>query len=326
MTVTKVEKTNMLEEGKTKVVEGMISVEKKQTVNNKDYLTVTLIDSKGSISSPVWESSDYYPIFKDIQYTYGQLKVETKTNGKYLNHEIVEFIEKEKPDMSLFNSETLKNEFKKKLLSIEDVKLKQLLKSVFKSKEFSNQFFTAPANSENGYNYEGGLLAHTMRMLKLTEKVIEGKEEFDVFKNENTPLLEIDKDLVYTAIIFHDLGKMNAYEKHGIKINKGLESELLEDSYLSLVILEKALETSTLSVNQQLLLRHIVSSTKGSTNWGAVTTPKTVEAMVVSYVNQMDYALSLFEGLRLEANGEVGLVKSNYKMYALVDTKNSELK
>jgi hypothetical protein len=67
-------------------------------------------------------------------------------------------------------------------------------------------FFTAPASTEYHGNYEGGLLYHTLTVLRFA------LHNFNLIVSEN-PDLEYLKESVIICALFHDICKVNIYKK-----------------------------------------------------------------------------------------------------------------
>ncbi len=98
--------------------------------------------------------------------------------------------------------------------------LKNLLMAFFNDEEFSQEFYNAPSAKFYHHNYMGGLLEHSVGVLKLC------KTASEIFP-------ELDKDLLYTGAILHDVGKLKAYDYDLVKIEFSEEGKLLDHIYIS---------------------------------------------------------------------------------------------
>ena len=65
------------------------------------------------------------------------------------------------------NSDELVAEIRSTIKEIENIPLKNLLKSFFCDKNFTEHFYKAPAAMVHHHNYIGGLLDHTVEVLKI---------------------------------------------------------------------------------------------------------------------------------------------------------------
>ncbi|MEO0084162.1 MAG: OB-fold nucleic acid binding domain-containing protein, partial [candidate division WOR-3 bacterium] len=82
---------------------------------------------------------------------------------------------------------------------VTDADYQRLLKSAFANQDLVMKFKLAPASAGIHHAYIGGLLEHTLFMLRLARQV---------------PVVypELDYSLVITGIIFHDIGKIREYQ------------------------------------------------------------------------------------------------------------------
>lgn len=82
--------------------------------------------------------------------------------------------------------------------SISEENLRALLESFFSDDDFSVNFKEAPAAMKHHHSYIGGLLEHTLNVVKLC----------DMISNNYSNL---NRDLLLTGAILHDVGKIKAY-------------------------------------------------------------------------------------------------------------------
>lgn len=304
--------------GKKTSIEGIMNItEKYSEASKKNYLVVNLHDTAGdSIFINVFNSSPFFDKLSNYEFVYGELTFKTSQNGEFTNYNILEFAEKPKPIISPFNIESLKVHFKEHINSIVDVRLRNIIVELFKDKVITTNIFIAPANVDSGYNYECGLLVHITRMLDLLETTVQSLSYFDSFKMEDESLLKLNLDMLKVAVILHDLGKIQSYEQK-FKIDKTMDGILFEDSYLSMRIADKLVSNSDLTIEEQQLLLHAVGAAKGSVNFGASHSPRTLEAYVLSFIDKLDYHVALFETMGRNI-GETVLAKNNQKQYVLL--------
>lgn len=304
--------------GKKVTIEGIMNItEKFSDASKKTYLVINLHDSTGdSIFINVFNSSPFFDKLSNYEFVYGALTFKTSQNGEFTNYNILEFAEKPKPIVSPFNIESLKLHFKQHINSIVDTRLRDIIVELFKDKFITTNFFIAPANIDSGYSYECGLLVHVTRMLDLLENTVQTLSYFDAFKMESESPLKMNLDMLKVAAILHDLGKIQSYEQK-LKIDKTMDGILFEDSYLSMRIADKLISNSELTDEEQQLLLHVVGAAKGSVSYGASHSPRTLEAYILSYIDKLDYHVSLFETLGRNAEQNV-LVKNNQKQYVLL--------
>lgn len=175
------------------------------------------------------------------------------------------------------NQDDLVEEIRFTIKEMKNTELKNLLRSFFCDKKFTKQFYKAPAAIVHHHNYIGGLLDHTVGILKIC------KTSCEIFP-------DIDNDILYTGVLLHDLGKMKTYTYGTGPIGISKEGELLDHLYLSCeMVKEKMIELGT-SEELSVQILHMILSHHGEVKngWGSPVDPKTPEAMALHYADNMD--------------------------------------
>jgi 3'-5' exoribonuclease len=133
----------------------------------------------------------------------------------------------------------------------------------------------APASKWLHHNYLGGLLEHTLSLAQLALRIASH------YQGLNT-------DLLLTASIFHDLGKVDelAYHRSFDYSDDGrllghiiLGLERVEDKIRQLPDFPKELST---------LVKHFLLSHHGQYIWGSPKKPMTLEAVMLHFLDDMD--------------------------------------
>lgn len=142
-------------------------------------------------------------------------------------------------------------------------------------KTYEKGFYTYPAAVKFHHAYIGGLSYHTKTMLDLAAKFIE------VYPY-------INKDLVFSAIILHDLCKVD--ELSGFEGGEyTAEGQLI--GHLVMISQKVMMEAQKLgyeSSEEVLMLNHILLAHHGLPNFGAAKRPQTAEALLVWFVDTID--------------------------------------
>ncbi|MEO1583536.1 MAG: HD domain-containing protein [Planctomycetota bacterium] len=142
------------------------------------------------------------------------------------------------------------------------------------------QFKQAPAAKSMHHAYLGGLLEHTVNLMRLAERVC--------------PLYpKINQDLVVFGLFIHDLGKTREliYDRtFGYSDQGELVGHIVEGAFM---LREKVQETmrrtgQRLPAGAALVLEHIVLSHHGIPEYGAAKIPSTPEAILVSMLDNVD--------------------------------------
>jgi 3'-5' exoribonuclease len=149
----------------------------------------------------------------------------------------------------------------------------------------------APAAQKLHHAYIGGLLEHTVCLLRLAKVVT------DLYPKE------LNRDELYAIAILHDLGKMDEISS-GLNMEYTTLGELIGHVGIGLLRINRLMDKhsytqqgknaptafGTLSEPTDLRLKilHGVASHHGNLNYGALKTPMTVEAQVFSDLDGLD--------------------------------------
>jgi 3'-5' exoribonuclease len=123
--------------------------------------------------------------------------------------------------------------------------------------------------------YLGGLLEHTLSMALLIQAIA------GHYKG-------IDKDLLLTGGILHDIGKVHefSYETH---IDYSDAGRLLNHIVIGVEMLETKIATIIdFPEDLALVLKHMIVSHHGTRDFGSPEPPKTLEAIILHYLDEMD--------------------------------------
>lgn len=153
--------------------------------------------------------------------------------------------------------------------------IRRLIQSFWDDTEFVQQFKAAPAAKNMHHAYIGGLLEHTLSMTLLADKIAGHYSG-------------IDMDLLFAGILFHDVGKIREFE-YQHRIDYTDEGRLLSHIVIGLQMLEdkiKAIEG--FPAQTAVLLKHLVVSHHGAREFGSPELPKTIEAVLLNYIDEID--------------------------------------
>jgi len=160
--------------------------------------------------------------------------------------------------------------------SLENPHLRGLLSSFLEDQAFVANFKKSPAAKGLHHVYLGGLLEHTASVVRICEAVLAYYEG-------------IHRDLLLAGAILHDVGKIQE-----LGFEKGIadytdEGRLLGHIVIgSLMVKERILSLPDFPRSLELELLHILISHHGEHAWGSPKRPKTVEALIVHHVEDLD--------------------------------------
>ena len=184
--------------------------------------------------------------------------------------------------------------------SVENPYLKMLLESFFYDDSFVDKFLKAPAGKTIHHACIGGLLEHTLGVVEICETVARR------FKT-------IDRDLLITAAILHDIGKVYEYAVD-ISISRTDEGILLGHLYMSCeMVAMKISEIKGFPRDLKTKLLHCILSHHGEYEHGSPKKPKTLEAVALAYADALDSRVKGFEEfIERELGSEKGWTKRHF--------------
>lgn len=257
------------------------------TGQGKPYLTLYLKDKSGDLEAKVWTvteddikaltpetlvriKGDVIDYRGRIQMKVNQFKVATPEDGVKLEH----FLES-----APLSEDDMMNELMDYLLEIENAKLQRVTRLLLKKHQ--NEFMTFPAASSNHHNFVSGLLYHVLTMLK------QAKALCDIYPSLN-------KSLLYSGIILHDLGKVK--ELSGpVATSYTVEGNLL--GHISIMSDEVASIAREHNIDGEeiMLLRHLILSHHGKYEYGSPKLPMVKEAEILNFIDNIDARMQMFD-------------------------------
>ena len=171
--------------------------------------------------------------------------------------------------------------------SIKDKNLRDFLqKDVFGSSGVRERFVSAPAASTHHHAFIGGLLCHTVSVTDMC---------FGLACKRN-----VDRDMLLAGALVHDIGKIDAYDWSGALIKRTDRGELHDHIVLGVMLLSKSytLSSSNLDRNRFDLLLHMVVSHHGTKEKGSPVEPRTAEAEILHYADELDATLDKISNAR----------------------------
>ncbi|RME88385.1 MAG: HD domain-containing protein [Candidatus Hydrogenedentota bacterium] len=173
---------------------------------------------------------------------------------------------------------------KRLLVKIENKELRILCFHFLKDKNFMKLFLEAPASRYAHHAYVGGLLEHTLNVMKLCDAYSR------IYENTN-------KDLLLAGAFLHDIGKVDEF-RYLFDVNTSVEGKLKGHTLLGYERLQKKLPFVSLPPKLKLKLEHILLSHQGKRIWGAVEEPRFVEAYLVHAADSTDSAQFIYSNAK----------------------------
>ena len=159
--------------------------------------------------------------------------------------------------------------------SVYDRDYSALLQVIFGDAAFFETFTTAPAAKVYHHAYLGGLVEHTVSVAEMCDFVAQQYGR-------------VDRDLLLTAALLHDVGKTRelAFET---TIDFTDEGKFLGHVIQGVLLVSEkaaALQSFPDAKLQQLL--HCIVSHHGELEWGSPKRPKTIEALILHHIDNLD--------------------------------------
>jgi 3'-5' exoribonuclease len=182
---------------------------------------------------------------------------------------------------SRFNIEDMYKELLGYFEKVKDKDFRKLLERMFSNNEFVKKFKSAPASTGIHHGYLGGLLEHTLFMLRFSRSIPE------VYK-------ELDYSLIVTGIILHDIGKINSYTYDKV-IDHTDEGKLIYHIVEGYRIAnDEIIKMPDFPEVKKQMVLHIILSHHGLREYGSPVTPKFAEAFIVHDIDNLDARMWMF--------------------------------
>lgn len=267
-----------------------------KTKAGKSYYSMTLQDKTGTIDAKVWDLSnaiehfdamDYIAIVGQITSFQGNLqlnisRIRRASEGEYNVDEYMPMTKK--------NREEMYKEVVALVDSVKEEHLNKLLKMFFvEDKDWVKKFVNHSAAKSVHHGFIGGLLEHTLGVAKMCDYIA-----------SNYPI--INRDLLITAALFHDIGKLD--ELASFPINDYTdEGNFLGHIYMGAeVIGEKVKEIPGFPKALELELKHCILAHHGELEFGSPKKPAIVEAMALNFADNADAKLETFTEILSSSN------------------------
>lgn len=288
------------------------TVDRKTNVKGAPYLDMMLCDKDGEISAKLWDYSELVHGTFDagelvkVRATVTQFngadqlrveKIRKVTAADGVN--IADFV-----PTAEYSGEMMLGAIMNAIASVKDEDLKTLTYALVKERE--KEILTWPAAFKLHHAIRGGLLYHTLSILKLSEGVC-------------MLYPSVDKDLLTCGIIVHDLCKIDEFDLNpaGLVSSYSVKGELIGHLIMGAMKIEqKALELGIPS-EKAMLLEHMVIAHHGQPEFGSSVRPMFLEAEILSQLDTLDATV-------YEITSAVGEVKEGEftgRMWALDNRK-----
>ncbi len=267
-----------------------------KTKAGKNYYSLLLQDKSGTLDAKIWEMSGGIEHFEAMEYIRVEGQVICFQGSLQLNIKRLRKSQEGEYDPTDFVPTTDKNidemysELLKFISSIEQPHMRKLAESFFvEDKLFILKFKKHSAAKSVHHGFVGGLLEHTLGVVKLCD-----------YYAHNYPA--INRDLLITAAIFHDIGKMK--ELSNFPENDYTdEGQLLGHIYIGTEIVGARIKTiPDFPVHLASELKHCILAHHGELEYGSPKKPAIIEALALNFADNTDAKLQTM--IELLSNGD----------------------
>ncbi|WP_082234721.1 3'-5' exoribonuclease YhaM [Halobacillus massiliensis] len=273
--------------------------------NGKPFLTLLLKDTTGEIDAKLWEATQE----DEDLFTQGELVKVNGEIGKFRNRpqlkihgirpaqstdgvQAADFIEK-----APVKKEELMERVTEAIFEMNNANLQRLTRHFVK--KYQDDLFTYPAAVRNHHNYVSGLAHHVVSMLNIARQL-------------KTMYPEINKDLLYTGIILHDLGKIRELSST-TSPSYTLEGRLIGHIPIMVQEVQEAAKELQIEGEEVTILQHMVLSHHGKAEWGSPKPPLVREAELLHQIDMIDSQMNTLN----RALNKVGPGEFTERIYSL---------
>ena len=267
------------------MIEDVFVLSEKNMALKKDgsnYLTIVAADKTGQIKGVVWDnvdriaanvvSGDFVQIKGRVNEYRGDLQLVVNSMQPVAAETVApeDFLPTTDRDV-----DRMFTRLRGVTDAIETSYLKDLLAAFWRDETWVAKFKRAPAAKMMHHAYIGGLLEHTLSMTTLAEKIA-------------THYGGVDRDLLLTGAVLHDIGKIEEFD-YQHRIDYSDQGRLVSHIVIGVRMLEEKLqEVPEFPEERAWQLKHMIISHHGNREFGSPEPPKTIEAVLLNYIDEID--------------------------------------
>jgi 3'-5' exoribonuclease len=275
-------------------VSDVFALAEKSMAHKRDgnpFLNVVLADNSGRIKGVVWDNvaqiasaanqGDFVRVTAQAGEYRGMIQLVVKSISSVPAADVApeDFL-----PASTRDADKMFERLKSLTDSIASPGLRSLIEACWEDADLVRRFKRAPAAKKMHHAYLGGLIEHTLSMATLADKVA-------------GHYAGVDRDLLIVGAVLHDMGKIRelAYD---MTIDYTDEGRLLSHIAIGLEIVQEKIQSlAEFSPEQAALVKHMIVSHHGAREYGSPEPPKTIEAVLLNYIDEIDSRVNAIRGL-----------------------------
>ncbi|NOY14076.1 MAG: HD domain-containing protein [Deltaproteobacteria bacterium] len=250
--------------------------------NGKPYMTLKLMDRTGEVEARIWDRVDQLSsYFEKNDFVQVQAKASVYLGKMQLIVQDLRRVEEATVSLADFlpvsarDPQQMRRELDELLASLTDPHIIALLRAFFDDQQFYARYSQAPAAKGMHHVYLGGLLEHSLAVAALASDMA-GRYP------------QINRDLLIAGALLHDIGKVEelSYQRSFDYTDQG---KLLGHIIIGVQMIEdRVREIADFPQQLAVLLKHLLLSHHGQYEYGSPKRPKFLEAVVLSFVDDLD--------------------------------------
>ena len=271
------------------------SKEIRQKKGGELYLSLFLADRTGELDAKMWDNvSDVLNEFERDDFVRVKGIIQVFHNKPQMTiHKVRRMDESEVQFADYFPSSQrdageMWRELRGIVADMRDRHLKGLLEAVLDDEEIARRYRLAPAAKQIHHAFLGGLLEHVLSLCGLA-------------KAAAAHYANIDRDLLITGVVLHDLGKIYElnYERGFSYSNEG---QLIGHISIAMrMVGEKLRSIPDFPPLVRTLVEHMILSHHGKLEFGSPKVPQFPEALLLHYLDDLD---SKMEAMRAQIEND----------------------
>ncbi len=253
--------------------------------SGKSYVSMVLQDKTGTIDAKIWDFSSEIEQYDAMDFVHIDARVNSFQDSLQLNVSKIykgregEYYPEDYFPVTGKDVEIMYREIKDYIGALKDTYLKALAEEFFiNDTDFIKKFKVHSAAKSVHHGFVGGLLEHTLSVVKLCD-----------YYTTSYPIL--NKDLLITAALFHDIGKMEELSTFP-ENDYTIDGQLLGHIFIGANKVSnqiKKMDKFPKKLADELL--HCILAHHGELEYGSPKKPATVEAMALHFADNTDAKL-----------------------------------
>jgi 3'-5' exoribonuclease len=293
-------------------VKGVFLVKEKimaMAKNGKPYMNLRFMDKSGEVDAKLWDNTDVLDkLFDKNDFVRVRGKASVYMNKMQVVVAEIGRVPEEEVNLADFLPESprsipvMRQELRDVVGTLANPHLRGLMEAFLADEPLMELYCKAPAAKGMHHVYLGGLLEHSLALVKLVRTIV--------------PLYEgINEELLVAGALLHDVGKIHemSYERAFDYTDAG---KLLGHITIGVEMVEEKIRTvDGFPRELGLLLKHMLLSHHGQYEFGSPKRPKTVEATILNYLDDMDSKINGIRSHIAKENASSSRWTAHHRLY-----------